>query len=263
MKRKIIKLGQATLVTSLPSKWAQKHNLKQGDEIEIKEEGHKLILSSEKLKEHSSLTVDVSKLNPLVRKSLQALYIRGIDELTLTTDTPSHIEKLGEFPLPHFLAYEIIEQTKNKVIIKDFSTEQMLNFDSVIRRVYLLINNAFQELTDALNNKETNLTFIADADININKFSFLLQRTLYKKGYKEEYHTPAMYQIVTYLEDIGDTIKSLAIYTTENKMSYSPPTIEFIKSLQDIFREYQKLFFKFDNSLLSPSKVSFFISNKE
>jgi len=37
MKRKVIKLGSSTLVTSLPSKWTNMLGVKAGDEIEVTE----------------------------------------------------------------------------------------------------------------------------------------------------------------------------------------------------------------------------------
>jgi len=44
MKRKIIKLGTATLVVSLPSKWTKKFNLKSGNDLELEEANSNLII---------------------------------------------------------------------------------------------------------------------------------------------------------------------------------------------------------------------------
>ena len=38
MKRKIIKLGQATYVMSIPSKWIRENDLDKGDYIDVSEE---------------------------------------------------------------------------------------------------------------------------------------------------------------------------------------------------------------------------------
>ena len=35
IKRKVIQLAGRTLVVSLPSKWAKKHNVQKGDEIVV------------------------------------------------------------------------------------------------------------------------------------------------------------------------------------------------------------------------------------
>ena len=48
MKRKIVKHGNSTLTVSLPSKWAKNNSLKQGDEIDVIENGKELILNSKK-----------------------------------------------------------------------------------------------------------------------------------------------------------------------------------------------------------------------
>ena len=43
MKRKINAVGTGTLTVSLPNKWAQKYNLKKGDELNVAEEGGSLV----------------------------------------------------------------------------------------------------------------------------------------------------------------------------------------------------------------------------
>ena len=42
MKRKVIKLGRATLVASLPSRWVNANNIEPGDEIDLEERGKNL-----------------------------------------------------------------------------------------------------------------------------------------------------------------------------------------------------------------------------
>ena len=44
MKRKINRVGQNTLTVSLPTKWVKKIGIKQGDELDIFEEGRNLTI---------------------------------------------------------------------------------------------------------------------------------------------------------------------------------------------------------------------------
>jgi len=43
MKRKVSQIGPATLMVSLPSKWAKQFGVKKGSELEIEEKGNKLL----------------------------------------------------------------------------------------------------------------------------------------------------------------------------------------------------------------------------
>ena len=49
MKRKLVKQGSATLMLSIPAKWAQLHNLGKGEEVNMEIEEEKLIISSSEI----------------------------------------------------------------------------------------------------------------------------------------------------------------------------------------------------------------------
>ena len=68
MKRKVIQLAGKTSVISLPSKWVQQQGIKKGDELEIKEEGSKIIVSSEKGSILQNIQVDLSDLDRRERR---------------------------------------------------------------------------------------------------------------------------------------------------------------------------------------------------
>ena len=45
MKRKVIQIADSTQLISLPRKWAQKFNIKKGDELEVEEHDNKIVVS--------------------------------------------------------------------------------------------------------------------------------------------------------------------------------------------------------------------------
>ena len=58
MKRKIIKQGHNTLTITLPNKWAQRLNLKAGDEVDLVEKENSILINSEeKAKEKMQLLI--------------------------------------------------------------------------------------------------------------------------------------------------------------------------------------------------------------
>ena len=63
MKRKIIQIADSTQLVSLPRKWSLKYNIKKGDEVEVEEQGNKLLVSTEKGVELKSIEIDVTELD--------------------------------------------------------------------------------------------------------------------------------------------------------------------------------------------------------
>ena len=47
MKRSVIQIANSTQLISLPRKWSLKFNIQKGDELEVEEEGNKLLSKTE------------------------------------------------------------------------------------------------------------------------------------------------------------------------------------------------------------------------
>ncbi len=65
MRRKVVKLGPATLVVSLPSKWTKKFSINAGDELEMEEHNKNLIISTEKGINIEKEAIDISNWDHL------------------------------------------------------------------------------------------------------------------------------------------------------------------------------------------------------
>ena len=67
MKRKVIKQGPATLMISLPSKWAKNIGLKQGDEVELIEKGNGLLISSGSVSEGKECLIELKNIKQWIK----------------------------------------------------------------------------------------------------------------------------------------------------------------------------------------------------
>lgn len=246
MRRKIIKLGEATLVTSLPSKWAKMYGLKQGDELEIDEKENKLIIATKREFATEKAVLDITNIASLINYGIMALYLKGIDELVIKSDDPSLIGKLQERPLKELIGYEIIEQGKNHCTIKDISGSMEMDYDVLLKRVFLLINSMADEMEKAVESKSTDLGHIPSIDFNANRFAFLCLRKLNKQGYKGNVETSVYYFLILTLERIGDLYSDSADYITKNKIVLSKESIDMLKKVNLLYRKYQELFFTFN-----------------
>ncbi|HII88162.1 TPA: AbrB/MazE/SpoVT family DNA-binding domain-containing protein, partial [Candidatus Woesearchaeota archaeon] len=118
MKRRLVEQGGVTLMLSMPREWTKKHRLKKGDEVEILEKDNNLLVAAEKVARTEATELDITNLSSLINFGLSALYVKGVDELTLTSQNPELIQKLPQKPLNQFIGFEIIEQSKNRLVTK-------------------------------------------------------------------------------------------------------------------------------------------------
>lgn len=82
MRRKVIKQGHNTLTLTLPGKWVEKMGIKPGDELNVSEQDRALLVNSENGPNLSTVTVDVSGLNPaLIWRYILSAYRAGYDEI--------------------------------------------------------------------------------------------------------------------------------------------------------------------------------------
>lgn len=240
MKRRIIQLGASTQVVSLPKSWATRYKLKAGDELEVKERGKQLQVTTEKEIGLEKATLDVTNMAPLHNFALVELYIKGVDEIEITSQKPELIAKTTEHPIPQLIGYEVIEQSKNRLLIKDVVGIKELELATLIRRLFLLTISAGEEIL------KSELSIIPSIDLNINKFAFLCLRILNKRGADDYRHTPALFYIITELEAIGDEYKKLAEYMTKNKLKLDGKSKELLEKSNKMLRDYYEIFFKFN-----------------
>src|SRR3989338_6775514 len=93
VQRKINRVGTATLTVSLPSSWTKSFGLKQGNVVEVNEDGSKLVISAENVE--SSLQkyqLHLKKGEHFLRRYLSSTYRDGFDEIEITSEEPLDFE---------------------------------------------------------------------------------------------------------------------------------------------------------------------------
>ncbi|MBS3174943.1 hypothetical protein J4440_03630 [Candidatus Woesearchaeota archaeon] len=245
MKRKIVKLGPATLVISLPNKWVRKFNIVAGNELEVVEEEKGLIIKTESNFKTEKEFLDFTKINKLLKRILASKYTKGTDEIEIKIDSLEK-SRIIQKRVDEMIGMEVIEQSKDRLLIKDIQGTNIENFDNILRRVLYLINSLSEESLKSISKKETDLEYLQDIEKNINKFTDYCFRILNKKGYANYKNTSAMYCIIYLLEDLADEYKNLISYINENKIKLNNELILIYSKIDDYYKNLQKLFLKFD-----------------
>ncbi len=273
-RRKIIKQGHNTLTMTLPSKWVKDFNIKAGDEVDLIERDNGLFLSTEKKQENLRATVDISDLDiRTIWKYFQSPYREGYDEIKVCFnldaeyDSPykyftshdldgRHVKKNKFTPFEtiqqitnRFVGLEVIEHHKDYCIVKDMGEISSKEFNSSLRRVFLLIQQMAEEVVEAM--KTGNITLLKhahDIDTNIDKFHDFCVRVLNKTGFKDVRKSHVIFTILYLLELIGDEFKHIAFDMVQdidkkkfdNLLEIGEMILEQINSYTDLYYGYEK-----------------------
>lgn len=275
MKRKIIKQGHNTLTITLPSKWAQNFNLEAGDEIDLSERENGLILSTERDDRDFKTEIDITGLDiPSIWKYFMVVYREGYNEVKVKFDPKETYGNPYKFATAHkvdtryskkimgyspvetiqeitsrFIGFEIIEHHRDHCIIKAMSEPTSKEFDTSLRRVFLLIQQMAEDSVEALKTKKVDiLKHIHDVDINVDKFHDYCLRVLNKTGFKG-FKTHLMFSSLYILELLADEFKSIGNHIYKDVADIELTSIlPMAELVLEQFNMYHNLFYKFDKS---------------
>lgn len=240
MKRKIIQLSSNTNVVSLPSEWTKRYALAKGDELDVQEVEGRLVLSTEKSLENSSISVNLGNTMPMTTRILAALFKSGYDEIYIDYAFDDERKLIEDVIDRNFIGFEIVKQKENRIVARKVSEENIVEFDNVLRRIFYLIKFIGNEAMDA--DRKTMKELISK-DIEINKLADFCRRMLNKKGYSKFKRTPALYYVVEELEKIADEYRDLLKYVLENDINLDresfDKTNQFFDMVYDCFYAFE------------------------
>jgi phosphate uptake regulator len=245
MKRKIVRLGSSSLVASLPSKWAERFDLKPGDELEIEEQGNKLVIYTDKehKKETKDLTLDFERPKYL-KRVFAALYKKGYEEIILRSKNPKIIDYI-QSNLPTFIGVEVIDQGKDYVKLSDIVSMDDEQFDNVFRRCMLISVQVAEETIEALKTSDSAAMqrLLAAEKVN-NKLTDFCKRLLAKKGYKDELRVKYLYALIQENERIVDEYKYVAKWFQGKKVGHV--ALDQFTKASKLVRTFYECYYTFD-----------------
>jgi len=259
MRRKLIQHGLSSLTVSLPIKWVKENNLKKSDEIELDELNGKLIISTKKHYEPKKIEIDISNSQPMIRKIIGATFKSGYDEVNIKFNSFEELKAVQDLMREQFSGFEIINQTKSNILIKNVSKPNFEEFNKVLRRFFFVLNNMTSDLSEAIDKNDfkwlKNTTLMK---IESDKYADYCRRAI-NMGFETEFKRLApLYTIIEQLEKVVDRYKDLADYTSSNKIKVNDKVKLIIKNLSEFQEFFYNLFYKFKFS-----KVVEFGKNKE
>jgi phosphate uptake regulator len=251
MKRKVIQLAGKTFVVSLPSKWVKAQGIRKGQEVDVEAQGAQLTISSSDQSVDKKISVDVTSLNTegVQRWLLSALHKAGYDEIEISYKDARIGKGIQDTVRDLMIGFAVVEQLKNKCIIRLVAREQEKEFDSILRRAFLVTKALGEGLIAYLESGQSGDTSeLLTLEKTNNQLTNFCERILNKKGRGEK--TCFWYVIAWNLEKICDDYKKLAILLqgrTADKIA-----IASLKGCNEFFAGYYELFYTFSLAEFDP-----------
>jgi hypothetical protein len=149
-----------------------------------------------------------------------------------------------------FIGFEIIEQRENYCILKSMVDVTEKEFDSSLKRVFLLVQQMGEELVEAINkNNIDSLEHVHDIDINVDKFHDYCIRVLNKTGFQSVQKTYLIFSSLFIMELLGDEFKNITNHILNEKKQIR---LENLKGLSHMvvahLNDYCSLYHEFDKN---------------
>ncbi|MBR9676782.1 phosphate uptake regulator PhoU [Candidatus Woesearchaeota archaeon] len=263
VSRKLIKFGRNSFVISLPKNWITDHDLKKGDEVNIHFEGDKLVVdnNSEAQIQPRVKTIDLTVVNPLyLRKYIISAYIRNYNVIEIIDhDIEKHLDIIKD-STREMIALEIMEQSKKKVVIKDFLNMNDISIINIVRRMDVIIRSMIKDLDDAIRQRQA--VDFAKRDEDVNRLFIVGHKILNKVMQHPSLASQVeirfkdainYFRVIEALESTADQIKRLARLLAETqyilfedcKNTKNPCHKEFIVLLDEINKTYLNILNEF------------------
>ncbi len=255
MGRKVIRQGNNTLTITLPRDWTSKFGIEGGDELSVEQKGRSLILSSSKDTKAESCEITIENPEKFLRRFIDVLYRQGQDEIRVNFKDHK-VMALIQKEIESLLGFEIVEQGKNYCLLKNVAVAMESEFDTVIRRIFLMLKSNFSDITTAAKaGSHEGLESISDSEKINNKLVNFCQRTINKKGHMENHKVTSTFYIVSQLEQVADELRDISLLLTKNSQPLSKETVLALQSAESIFNRIYNLFYRFDReSLIATTK---------
>ena len=261
--RKLIKFGYSSHIISLPNTWLKKNGLSKGDTLYLEENGNnELILSSQKKEktiEEKQITIETdSKQKKEVSREIISAYINNYKTIKLVGKNIEKKSKEIREILKSLSGIEVLEQTKDNIIAKDFINMENISLMHLIRRMDILTRNMLNDAKDSLQKEVYQSLMQRDEDIN--RLVFLAYRVAKfsienpDKVINDKTQTidfAILWQIADHLERFADETKRSSRFLMK-----LGKTIPEKKEIESIFKEIDncyittmKSFYAKDNKL--------------
>ena len=232
---------------SLPSKWAKANKLDKGDEVELEERANELAIKKVNNKEKiQTITLDITESNKAdIKVLLTHAYRRGFDRVILTGQISSLLGQISAICSSVLLGFEVVERTKEKIVIENISQPDNTKYPSMISKVFMIIS----DLQDSLISGKINFEEIKDTKDQCDKFILFCRRIISDQG--TEVNPISEWEFLTFLNHIEHRYFYLCEYISKNKLKLDSDILSLFKSSKEYFILFENAYKNKDMASIS------------
>ncbi len=219
--RRLISFGKSSFVVSLPKAWVRRNKLKKSDFVYITEKEDEIVLSPKAdavAEEKKSITIDIDGKDYFqIKREIIPAYINHYHTITVIGKELSARAKDVREILHNLVALEIMEQTSDRMVAKDFLNMERVDMTNLLHKMDIIIRAMMSD--SLLNLEENNYENLKQRDLDVNRLAFLLFRAVcyafnnpgILKTYKcTSFDLLKVYQLANALEKFADETKRIA-----------------------------------------------------
>ena len=258
--RKLQLIGGSSYMISLPKSWIKANKLNQGDELILQVDRYAIKIYPKKIGD-DIIKVEVNKIprqdDKFLRRFIYALYIQGLDEITIVKDNLSQeaIAKIGEI-VRNLIGMEIIDVTDSKIVMRCLTTD----FDvlDVLKRMGQIICEMINLIEDYLKDKSVGvIDIISKLEEDTDRFYLLTIRLEHRKLRKipcpvnldEMKQLLGVRIVAKLLEEIADSLYDIPVILNNNRGEENKILLSLLLEFKRVFRCVLDAYF--DNNIFS------------
>lgn len=225
--------GKSTLNVSLPKKWANSNGISNGSLIFITQnQNGDLLLSADRSERNLLIKIDIkSKCGDPLFRDIIACYLAGYRTIEIYSHNLNATQKRDiHYIINKLIGPEILEETLNKVIVRDLLSSEQLKLDHALKRIKNMTRSMINDAISSLINKNKELAIdVIQRDNDVDRLNLLVIRQfseiLNSRSMEQEINPVIAFnfmQAATNLERIADhacRIAEIASSEIENVLS--------------------------------------------
>src|SRR3989344_5277809 len=234
--RKLVKQGAATLMVSIPAKWAKQNNLEKGSQVEVEESNSILKITTPKEKTKKEIQ---NILTHAYREGFQIIKIENINK-EIIREAQQIVDKM-------LLGFEITSRSEKECIIENVSEPSNKKYPELLKRVMSLIKETHVSVVqDVKFGKYVSSSEVQAMREHLDKLVLFCRRVLLNESEKE---VVLSWELLTFLMNIEHKYYYLYEYAKTKKFKAD-------KEILDIFEDLEKYYAFLDNTITNKDITS-------
>lgn len=182
MERRLIKQGGGGFTIYLPKKWVEENKLTKGDELNISISGKELIIGPKPSDKKSETTIKLT--NPgetSIRTIITNVYRIGYDRVKVFFENENEFKLLQKIIKTRLIGFEVIKKEKGYCIVENITEPSIDQFDNILKKLFLNIDEIFDITRKRLNNSEEEIEDYNEVEERIHKYDNFCRRVILKQ----------------------------------------------------------------------------------